>query len=120
MSITQRFIPNITNGDPLPQAYQVVAADGAITIAHGTVYITKGSAAALTIANPPLSMDGAVLNIVSTTPHAHTVTYTAGFNNGGTSSDVATFGTARGNGFTITAYQGVWYTVGGMLGVTLG
>ena len=120
MSITQRFAPQQSNAQPLPQAFQVLSADGAITIAHGTVIITKGSAAAITIANPPLEMDGAVLNIVSAAGFAHTVTYTAGFNGGSTASDVATFGTAKGDSFTVTAYQGVWYTVGGLRNVTLG
>ena len=120
MSITQRFVPNATNADPIPQPFLVASADGAISIAHGVVYITKGSAAALTLANPPLNMDGAVLRIVATTAHAHTVTNTSGFNGGSTASDVATFGGARGDSMTITAYQGVWYTAGGLRNVTLG
>ena len=120
MSITQTFVPNKTNAEPLPQAYQVASADGAITIAHGTVYVTKSTAAALTIANPPTTMDGSVLHIVAVTAAAHTVTYTAGFNGGSTSTDVATFGGAKGDSMTLTAYQGVWYTVGGLRNVTLG
>ena len=43
-----------------------------------------------------------------------------GFNGGSTASDVATFGGARGDSFTITAYQGVWYTAGALRNVTLG
>ena len=120
MSITQRFTPNVVNSDPLPQPFLVASADGAISIGHGSVYITKASAAALTLAAPPLSMDGAVLRIVATTAHAHTVTYTAGFNGSSTSGDVATFGGARGDCMEITAYQGVWYTSGALRNVTLG
>ena len=122
MTITQRFAPDKSAGSiaPVPQPYQVASADGAITIAHGTVVITKATAAALTIANPPVDLDGAVLNIVAATAAAHTVTYTAGFNGGSTASDVATFGGAKGDSFTVVAYQGVWYTAGALRNVTLG
>jgi hypothetical protein len=121
MTITQKFRPQTTNGAALPSPYQVASADGAINIAEGTVYVTKGSAAALTIASPPLELDGAVLNIVAISAHAHTVTYaTVGFNGGGASTDVATFGGAKGDSMVLTAYQGVWYTVGGLRNVTLG
>ena len=119
MSITQQFAPNNVNANPLPQPYLVASADGAISIAHGTVFITKATAAALTIANPPLGMNGAVLNVVATTAAAHTVTNTSGFNGGSTASDVATFGGGIGDSMQLTAYNGVWLTLN-LLDVTLG
>jgi hypothetical protein len=95
------------------EASAVASADGAITLKAGVVVITKASAAALTLAAPTATTDDfKVLHIVSTTAAAHTVTQTTpGFNNAGTSGDVATFGAAIGNAFTVMAYQGVWYTV---------
>lgn len=90
----------------------VYAADGAIAIRSHTAVLTKATAAAMTLAAPTAGAhDGVVIDIISTTAQAHTVTYTAGFNGGGTSTDVGTFGTAAGNGLRIVAYGGVWYTL---------
>jgi hypothetical protein len=118
--------PFIAQGDVI-ELYSAAAADGAITQRTGTLYVTKGSAAALTIADPvsgPPSAggdDGCTLWIVSTTAFAHTVSNAAGsgFNAGGAATDVATFGAAKGNNLCITAYGGKWY-VGSQVGITLG
>jgi hypothetical protein len=112
-----RLIPHC-----LQHAYLPVSADGAIPVRGGVVVITKGSAAALTLAAPVAgdTDDGKVLQIVSTTAFAHTVTNSSpGFNSNGASSDVATFGAAKGNTLTLMAYGGAWYVVGSV-GVTLG
>lgn len=97
--------------NPEPQA--VASGDGAILARSGSVVITKGSAAALTLAAPVAGIDdGKRLTIVTATAFAHTVTNTSpGFNNLGASGDVATFTGAVGNGMEIVAYNGVWYTV---------
>lgn len=110
MALTTNVAPKNNAGtgsvDPIP--YQVVSADGAITIPNGVVIITKGTAAAITIDNPPA--EGVhQLKIVSTTAAAHTVTYTAGFGGGTTSRDVATFGGAISDGMVLIGYGGVWY-----------
>lgn len=104
------------NGDDL----QIMAADGAVLIHPGTVLVTKGTAAALTIANPTSGAhDGMEITFISTTAAAHTLTRsTTGFNDAGASGDVATFGAAIGNGLTIVAYAGKWYTKN-LTGVTL-
>lgn len=109
------------NGTVLTASSQVASLDGAIVIKRGTVFITKGSAAALTLAAPiPGIDDGARLSIVSATAFAHTVTQTTpGFNAGSTASDVGTFGAAIGNSIELIAYQGTWYTLGTPRGVTL-
>ena len=90
---------------------QVLSADGAITIKAGSVHITKGSAAAVTLAAPVAGADdGKVLVIYSETAFAHTVTQTTpGFNNGGTASDVGTFAAAVGNGLEVEARNGIWW-----------
>ncbi len=98
------------------------AASGAITIAQGPAVITKSSAAGvMTLAAPTATThDGMEMNIISSTAQAHTVTNTTpGFNNGGSASDVATFGGAIGDNMSIVAYQGVWY-VQNLRNVTLG
>jgi hypothetical protein len=110
-----------TPGD-LSAAIVVASADGAIPLTPGaTVIVTKGTAAALTLAAPSGSIrDGDCIDIVSTTAAAHTVTQTTpGFNDGSTASDVATFGAAKGNCMTVMAYNGIWYVLN-LTGVTLG
>ncbi len=101
---------------------QVVSANGAITIKSGTAWITKGTAATVTLAAPTATTDdGCRLMIVSTTAAAHTVANASpGFNNGGGASDVATFGATIANGFEVEAYQGAWYVLNTPVGVTLG
>lgn len=106
--------------NPFGDDLQIASGDGAIQIRPGTVVVTKGSAAALTIANPTSGThDGMEITILSTTAFAHTVTRsTTGFNGAGASGDVATYGAAAGNAMTIVAYGGVWYTKN-LQGVTL-
>lgn len=98
---------------------QVLAVDGAIAIKSGVAYLTKATAGAYTLANPTAGVDdGKVVTILSVTAVAHTVTNPAGFNDGGASTDVATFGAAKGNNLVVTAYQGKWYVVTSV-GITL-
>jgi len=94
-------------------AVEVASADGAISTKDGVVIVTKGTAAALTLAAPTATTDdGKRLLIVTSTAAAHTVTQTTpGFNNLSTSGDVATFTAAVGNGMEVVAYNGIWYTV---------
>jgi hypothetical protein len=100
------------SGDVVP-AIALASADGAITPINGTVFITKGSAAALTLAAPTAAMNGMQLNIVSTTAYAHTVTNSSpGFNDGSTASDVGTFGAAKGNYIRLVAYNLIWWVIG--------
>lgn len=89
------------------------ADDGAITIASQVAILTKGTAQAMTLAAPTATThDGVIIQIVSTTAAAHTVTATTiGFNAGDAASDVGTFGAAIGNGLTVVAYQGEWYVL---------
>jgi hypothetical protein len=110
------FIPK--NGDGSP--YVLASADGAISVKGGTVFVTKGSACVLTLAAPAAGEDdGRLLEIVSTTAFAHTVTQSSpGFNSNGSGSDVGTFAAAKGNGLSLRAYNGAWYVVGN-IGVTL-
>lgn len=95
--------------------YDVASANGAITIpdrGSKTIFITKGTAAALTLAAPSTAQNGVTLTFVSTTAAAHTLTATTiGFNAGDTSSDVGTFGGAIGDGIVCVAYGGEWYVL---------
>lgn len=72
------------------------------------LHIINGTTLAMTIAPPTKDMDGMIMYIISQTASAQTVTYTAGFSQSTTSSDVATFGGAVNDGFAIVARAGVW------------
>lgn len=100
--------------------YVAASGDGAISVKTGIVFITKGTAAALTLAAPTAGTDdGKELTIMSTTAAAHTVTNSSpGFNAGGAGKDVATFAAAIGNNMVLSAYQGTWYVVS-QVGITL-
>lgn len=97
------------------------AANGAIAATSGVVMLTKAGVAAMTLAAPTAGTDdGKVLMMVAATANAHTVTQTTpGFNNGGTASDVATFGGAIGDNLVVVAYNGRWHVVS-LRNVTLG
>lgn len=116
------FAANVKQGAARKLPVEVAAADGAISIVEGSVIITKGTAAALTMDDPHTSTNGCVLHIVSTTAAAHTVTLNAstnGVNGAGASGNLMTFGAAIGNNISLIAYNGTWYTLGTDLGVTI-
>jgi plastocyanin len=87
---------------------QVYSASGAVTIEDQTAVITKGSAAALTLAAPaPTVHDGVTITFVSTGAFAHTITAPSNAIDG--THHLVTFGASAGNSVTLVAYQGVWY-----------
>ena len=112
-----------TDGDiievqPINQAIRnaitLAAASGAVTIADGTVVITKtGSLAALTLAAPTVAQNGTIIRITSATAFAHTVTATGLFDDGvtGGSKTTATFAAFAGASMAIMAYGGKWHTL---------
>lgn len=110
MAIADQFVPNLTDGsaNPAPVPYQEILVNGAITIAAGTVTITKATAAAVTIDAPPTTMNGAVLVIASDTAAAHVITSpTVGFNKKG-SSGTLTFAATIGVTAVLVARNGQW------------
>jgi len=95
--------------------YEVLAASGTVVFPEQgtkTVFITKGTAAAVTLTAPTAGThDNCRIVFVATTAAAHTVTATTiGFNAGNTTTDVGTFGGAIGDGFEAIAYNGEVYT----------
>lgn len=102
------------NGRPgdIRALQQVMSANGAITIKHGHVLVTKAGVCAMTLAAPVAGVDnGCVLVIDSQTANAHTLTLSGGLRGVGASADVGTFGGAIGDGVTLYAYNGAWYPV---------
>lgn len=87
-----------------------ISGDGALTIAPAIYMITKGSAAALSLAAPS-SVDGTRITITSTTNFAHVITFTGSTLYDGTSGAniTATMAAFAGASITVIAYGSVWY-----------
>jgi hypothetical protein len=92
----------------------------ALPVVDTLAYITASSAAALTLASPGKDCDGVWLHIISGTAAAHTVTYTAGFQNDTTTSDVATFAAKDGANILLRAFGGKWVMVNIVSAATAG
>jgi hypothetical protein len=94
----------------------------AITATQGVFHITKGSAAAYTLAAPVAGLpqnggqDGNILRICSATAFAHVVTVPSNVFNG--NKHIATFAAAIGNGIELHAKGGIWLVFANQ-GVTL-
>jgi len=94
------------------------AANGAIAIANGVHAITKGSAAAMTLAPPAAADEGTRITITARTAFAHTVTITEGLGGKGGSFDLMTFA-AVGDSITLLADNLHWVPTGAPYGVVI-
>lgn len=101
------WYPGRTDG---ATTYTTIAVSAAITIQPGISFI-NGTTLAMTLANPTVDQNGMIMIIMATNASAHTVTYTAGFDGGTTSRDVATFGGAVGDNMVIIAFNGTWWVM---------
>lgn len=84
---------------------------GAITIQPGVQFLGSGGALSMTLANPTTEQNGMIMILKASTAQAHVVTYTAGFDGRGASTDVATWTAAIGNHITVIAVSGIWWIV---------
>lgn len=93
-------------------AQVTITGDGAITIQNSTVLLTKGSAAAITLAAPTAAQAGTRIEIISGSAFAHVVTATGLLDNGvtGGSKNTATFAAFAGASITLIA-AGLKWTV---------
>ena len=100
--------PTVTNAIVTPKV-TTISGDGAVTIASGIVQLTKGSAAAITVAAPS-SQDGTRITIVSNSDFAHVVTFTGGTLLDGTTgaNTTATFAAFKGASITVIASGATW------------
>lgn len=109
--------PTITNpvitGASVAPALTTIAGDGAITIASGTVLLTKGSAAAITIAAPGAGGIGTRITITTGSDFAHVVTFTGGTLWDGTAGANTTWTAAavQGSSLTVIATTAVKWNV---------
>jgi len=102
--------------DKCDMGYQLVIANGAITIKNGIVRLAKtdAGAMAITLANPVATTDDyKTLVIINFQAQANTVEATGGsYGGGGAGENVATFTNTIGNTLSLMAYQGLWYIIG--------
>lgn len=88
------------------------SASGAISLpAPGQDVIAQligTSTLTMTLANPTKDMDGCMLYIIANGKAAHTVTYSAGVGNGGSTMDVGTYNTTEATGCALVAMNGFW------------
>lgn len=91
--------------------------DGAIAVPNKntTVFLTKATAGAYTLAAPTLAQDGVRLTIASKTDAAHVITATGLVADGATGSpeDVITLAAFKGAGCVLVAGGGLWHVVSG-------
>jgi hypothetical protein len=112
-------VPNIHDGsaNPAPEAAELIAADGALTLGKSVVFLTKATALAATLAAPTSpDMNFHKVHIISQTAAAHVITATNLING---DNDTLTWGGAIGDSCIIYAYGGEWFT-GSLVNVTVG
>lgn len=93
------------------QTTRTVRTSSPVPVRQGVVNVVGAGALALTLPPPTKVDEGSILIITAGSAHAHTVTYSAGFNGAGASADVATFGGAIGDNIMLVAVSGVWRVV---------
>lgn len=81
---------------------QTIAGDGAVTLASGLVLLTKGSAAAISVAAPGASGIGMRITITTGSDFAHVVTFTGTTLQDGTAGANSTWTAAAVQGSSIT------------------
>lgn len=104
--------PVITGGtQTVYDTVVVYTGDGAIAVTPHTAVLTKGSAAAMTLAAP--ATDGARITIVAGTSFAHVTTGTNLFWAGETGGPFNKVTTAAfiGSSATLVGYNGLWHVV---------
>lgn len=97
------------------QGYQLLVADGAITVKNGVCLIAKTVAGvvAATLADPVTGTDDFKrLTIANAQAQANTVTSASSFGGGGGGEDVCTFSATIGDSLSLLAYAGKWYITG--------
>jgi hypothetical protein len=84
--------------------------DGAVTVATGTTVLTKGSAAAITVAAPTATQAGTRITVLSNSDFAHVITFTGGTLLDGTTgaNTTATFAAFKGASITAIAVGTTW------------
>ena len=108
--------PAISGKPTIYSTVTALAADGAIDISLGDLFnITKGSAAAITLADPAAGDNGRRITVYSSSAFAHTITLASGVNGAGATDDVVTFTNRAAASITFEAVATKWIVVGSYL-----
>lgn len=97
---------NAASGPPI----NIYSADGAISVATQRAVMTKGSAAAMTLAAPTAAQAGVTIHLISGSAFAHVVTATGLIDDGvtGGAKNTVTLGAFVGASATLVAYNLHW------------
>jgi len=109
LSSSNSLTSSYASASALP--YVLVSANGAVDPGQKLCVITKGSACAITLAAPTTNQNGTVINFVSSTAFAHTITATNLLIDGTTTTatkDLITFPSFIGASITLMGYGGLW------------
>lgn len=109
--LPDKTLPNVGQNEVVEST---MSASGAFTSIgrHQRVSLAGTGAIAVTLANPAAGIpDGTEVEFVGITAHAHTITYTPGFQQNTTSGDVATFAAGGGGVCKIRTQNGKWTMV---------
>jgi hypothetical protein len=109
-TFTNKTLTSPTINGTVTSSFTTISGDGAVTIQSGIVYLTKGSAAAISVAAPGASGIGVRITITSGSAFAHVITFTGGTLWDGTTGVNTTV--------TMTAYPGSTLTVIGTTATT--
>lgn len=100
-------------------AFATITGDGAVPLVPGTTLLTKGSAAAITVAAPGAGMIGKTITITTGSDFAHVVTFTGTTLQDGTAGANSTWTAAAVQGSSIT-FIGVTATKWNVVSFNLG
>ena len=108
--------PAVTGKPTVYSTDTTIAGDGAVDFSLGDLFLlTKGSAAAITLADPAASDNGRVICIRSGSAFAHVITLASGIGGVTSTDDVITFTNRASASITLKAINGKWWVVGSYL-----
>jgi hypothetical protein len=108
--------PVITGKPTVYSTDTTISGDGAIDISLGDLFVlTKGSAAAITLADPTAADNGRVITIRSGSAFAHVITLATGIGGVVTTDDVITFTNRASASITLKVINAKWWVVGSYL-----
>lgn len=108
--------PVITGKPTVYSTDTTISGDGAIDISLGDNFLlTKGSAAAITLADPTAADNGRTITIRSGSAFAHVITLATGIGGIVTTDDVITFTNRASASITLKVINAKWWVVGSYL-----
>lgn len=108
--------PVITAKPTVYSTDTTISGDGAVDFSLGDLFLlTKGSAAAITLADPVAADNGRVICIRSGSAFAHVITLASGIGGVTSTDDVITFTNRASASITLKAINAKWWVVGSYL-----